>query len=95
MKIDKKTAENIANLSRLVLSEEEKEEFAGQLDKILAHIDKLSKLDTCNIEPTAHVLPLKNVFREDEVKPSLTQEESLANAPDKDRGHFKVPRIIE
>ncbi|PIU52017.1 Asp-tRNA(Asn)/Glu-tRNA(Gln) amidotransferase GatCAB subunit C [Candidatus Desantisbacteria bacterium CG07_land_8_20_14_0_80_39_15] len=95
MKIDKKTVEYIANLARLALTEEEKESFTGQIDKILAYIDKLNKLVTSNIEPTFHAAPLKNVFRDDEVKPSLTQEEALSNAPDKDRGYFKVPKIIE
>jgi len=95
MRIDKKTVENIAKLARLALTEEEKKSFAGQLDKILAYIDKLNELDTSKIEPTFHAVPLKNVFRDDEVKPSLKQEEALANAPQKDRGYFKVPRIIE
>ena len=94
MKIDRKTVEYIANLARLALTEEEKESFTGQLDKILNYIDKLNKLDTDNIKPTFHAVPLKNVFRNDGVKPSLTQEEALSNAPEKDRGYFKVPRII-
>jgi len=95
MKIDKKTVEYIANLARLALTEEEKEEFTGQLDKILTYIDKLSQLDTKNVEPTTHAVPMKNVFREDNVKPSLDQEDALSNAPEKHRGYFKVPRIIE
>ena len=95
MKIDRKTVEYIANLARLALTEEEKEEFTAQLDKILAYIDKLSGLDTKGVEPATHAVRLKNVFREDKTKPSLGQEEALANAPQKDRGHFKVPRIIE
>ncbi|OIN97564.1 asparaginyl/glutamyl-tRNA amidotransferase subunit C [Candidatus Desantisbacteria bacterium CG1_02_38_46] len=95
MKIDKKTVEYIANLARLALTEKEKESFTGQLDKILNYIDKLNALDTSNIEPTFHAVPLKNVFRDDEVKPSLTQERALAMAPEKDRNYFKVPRIIE
>lgn len=95
MKIDKKTVEYIANLARLSLTKEEKETFTKQLDKILTYIDKLNELDTSSIEPTFHPLPLKNVFREDEVKPSLPKEEALANAPEKEKSCFKVPRIIE
>ena len=95
MKIDKKTVEYIAKLARLELTEGEKEEFTGQLDKILVYIDKLNELKTDNIEPTTHAVPMKNVFRNDEVKISLSSEEALANAPEKDRGHFRVPRIIE
>ena len=95
MKIDKKTVEYIAKLARLKLTEQEEKEFTGQLDKILAYIDKLNELNTDNIEPITHAVPMKNVFREDEVKRSLTQEEALSNAPEKDSGHFRVPRIIE
>jgi aspartyl-tRNA(Asn)/glutamyl-tRNA(Gln) amidotransferase subunit C len=95
VKIDKKTVEYIANLARLALTGEEKDSLTGHLDKILAYIDKLNELNTDNIEPTFHAVPLKNVFRHDEVKPSLPHEEALANAPENDRGYFKVPRIIE
>ncbi|OIN97826.1 Asp-tRNA(Asn)/Glu-tRNA(Gln) amidotransferase GatCAB subunit C [Candidatus Desantisbacteria bacterium CG_4_10_14_0_8_um_filter_48_22] len=95
MKIDRKAVEYIANLARLALTEDEKEEFTAQLDKILAYIDKLSELDTKGVEPTTHAVRLKNVFRQDKAGPSLSGEEALSNAPAKDRGHFKVPRIIE
>ena len=70
MKITKKEVEYVARLARLSLSEAEKEKMTAQLDSILQYMDKLNKLDTKNIEPTSHVLPLNNVWREDMVKPS-------------------------
>lgn len=95
MKITKKEVEYVARLARLALGEEEKEKITTQLDSILGYMDKLNKLDTKNVEPTSHVLPINNVWRQDEVKPSLTQEEILANAPEKQEGFFKVKKIIE
>lgn len=87
--------EKVALLARLEFSQEEKERFTAQLNRILEYMEKLNELDTENVEPTSHVLPIKNVFREDEVKESLPQEEALANAPAKANGHFLVPRAIE
>jgi aspartyl-tRNA(Asn)/glutamyl-tRNA(Gln) amidotransferase subunit C len=95
MKITKEQVEYVANLAKLDLTEEEKEIFTKQLDSILSYMDKLNQLDTTKIEPTSHVLPIKNVFREDKVKPSLPVEEALANAPDRKDGFFRVPRVIE
>jgi len=85
----------VANLALLELSEEEKELFTHQLDSILAYMDKLNRLDTTGIEPTSHVLPITNVFREDDLQPSLPLEDALANAPDTRDGFFRVPRVIE
>ncbi len=95
MGITVKDVEHVANLARLNLSAEEKEQFAGQLDAILKYADKLNELDTSNIEPTSHVLPLANVMREDETRPSWPIEQVLANAPDEEDGHFKVPAVLE
>lgn len=95
MKITIETVEHVANLARLYLSEEEKKEMANTLSSILDYMDKLNELDTTNVPPTAHIIPIKNVFREDVVKESLPREEVLKNAPEKERGFFKVPRIIE
>jgi aspartyl-tRNA(Asn)/glutamyl-tRNA(Gln) amidotransferase subunit C len=94
MKITREQVEYVAGLAQLELSEEEKDLFTHQLDSILSYIDKLNQLDTKDIEPTSHVLPIFNVFREDEVKPSLSVEDALANAPDAKDGFFRVPRII-
>jgi aspartyl-tRNA(Asn)/glutamyl-tRNA(Gln) amidotransferase subunit C len=92
MKMD---IEKVARLARLELSEEEKVTFGSQLEQILTYMEQLNRLDTSGVEPTSHAIPVYNVFREDEVKPSLPQEEVLAIAPDEEDGHFKVPRIIE
>ena len=87
--------EKVARLARLELSDEEKVTFGSQLEQILTYMEQLNQLDTSGVEPTSHAIPVYNVFREDEVKPSLPQEEVLAIAPDEEDGHFKVPRIIE
>ncbi|HMK77799.1 MAG TPA: Asp-tRNA(Asn)/Glu-tRNA(Gln) amidotransferase subunit GatC [Thermodesulfobacteriota bacterium] len=92
MKMD---IEKVARLARLELSEEEKVTFGSQLEQILTYMEQLNRLDTSGVEATSHAIPVYNVFREDEVKPSLPQEEVLAIAPDEEEGHFKVPRIIE
>jgi len=93
--ITKKEVEYVARLARLKLTEEEKEKYTKQLGDILKYINKLSELNTEKVEPTSHVLPLSNVFREDKVKPSLKQEEILANAPEVEYEHFKVKKVIE
>lgn len=87
--------EKIALLSMLHLTEEEKKLYAEQLDSILEYINKLNELDTTDVEPTSHVLPLKNVFREDIAGSSLSREDALRNAPDKQEGFYRVPKIIE
>lgn len=91
--LTKKQVEHVALLARLELNDEEKEEYATQLSAILEYIDALEKLDTENVPPTAHVLPLKNVFREDKVCEHLPNEKALANAPDKEETCFRVPKI--
>ncbi|MEE9537850.1 MAG: Asp-tRNA(Asn)/Glu-tRNA(Gln) amidotransferase subunit GatC [candidate division NC10 bacterium] len=95
MKISYEEVEHVARLARLALSEEERERMRAQLDAILTYIDKLNELDTSQVEPTSHVIPMTNVFREDKVRPSLSQEQALANAPDRQEALFRVPRILE
>jgi aspartyl-tRNA(Asn)/glutamyl-tRNA(Gln) amidotransferase subunit C len=93
--ISRQDVEHIARLSRLALSDAEAERMREQLSGILAYIDKLRALDTVGVEPTSHAVPLLNVMREDELTPCLTQDEALANAPDRSEASFRVPRIIE
>jgi aspartyl-tRNA(Asn)/glutamyl-tRNA(Gln) amidotransferase subunit C len=95
MKITKKEVEYVARLARLALSEAEKEKMTAQLDSILQYVDTLNKLDTKNVEPTSHVLPLNNVWREDITRPSTPRDEILANAPDQAEGFYKVKKVIE
>ncbi len=93
--IDINTVKRMAFLSRLEISDSEAKEFSLQLSETLNYVHKLNELDTEDIEPTIHVLPLKNVLREDKVRPSLTQERALMNASCKEDGYFKVPKIVE
>ena len=95
MGISPKDVEYLAHLARVELSPEEIRRFSGQLDEILAYVEKLKKAKTEGVPPTSHVLPLSNVFREDKTAPSLPAEEALANAPERDGPFFKVPPILE
>ena len=95
MKISRQEVEHVAKLARLELSEQEKEKLTDQLSNILTYVEKLNELDSTGVEPTSHVLDIKNVMRDDVAAPSLPQERALANAPDKAAGHYKVPKIIE
>jgi aspartyl-tRNA(Asn)/glutamyl-tRNA(Gln) amidotransferase subunit C len=87
--------EKVARLARIKLTEEEKVIFGNQLEQVLTYMEQLNRLDTQGIEPTSHAIPIFNVFREDEVRPSMPREEVLGLAPSQEDGHFKVPRIIE
>ena len=95
MKITKKEVEHVARLARLEFSEQENEMYTDQLSNILTYVEKLNELDATGVEPTAHVLDIINVMRDDVVGENLTQERALANAPEKAAGHYKVPKIIE
>jgi aspartyl-tRNA(Asn)/glutamyl-tRNA(Gln) amidotransferase subunit C len=85
----------VALLARLELSEDEKELFTGQMDAILAYVDKLNELQTDDIVPTSHAVPMENAFREDVVGPSIGVDNALANAPDRMEDFFRVPKVIE
>ncbi|SHF32545.1 aspartyl/glutamyl-tRNA(Asn/Gln) amidotransferase subunit C [Desulfofundulus australicus DSM 11792] len=89
-----KDVEHVALLARLELSEEEKQMYTKQLDAILEYAQVLNELDTDDVPPTAHVLHLRNVWREDEVGEHLPPDEVLANAPETEGQFFKVPRIV-
>jgi aspartyl-tRNA(Asn)/glutamyl-tRNA(Gln) amidotransferase subunit C len=94
-KIGLREVEHVARLARLESSSAEKERMRSQLDVILAYIEKLNQVDTTDVPPTTHVLPLVNVMREDEMRPSYPVEAMLANAPDPEGESFRVPRILE
>ena len=87
--------EYLAHLARLQLTAEECERFTAQLEEILGYVERIKKLSTEGVPPTSHVLSLSNVFREDRLEPSLSAEQALANAPDREGPFFKVPRVIE
>jgi len=95
MKITKDMVEYVANLARLNLTEQEKERLTEDMAEILAYVDKLNELDTSGVEPTSHVMPIYNVLREDVVKESYDREIILENAPSKEDGCFKVPKVVE
>ncbi|SFF29297.1 aspartyl/glutamyl-tRNA(Asn/Gln) amidotransferase subunit C [Paenibacillus algorifonticola] len=95
MSITIKDVEHVANLARLELSDEEKGQFTEQLNAILKYAEKLNSLDTENVEPTSHVLPITNVTREDITHESLPIEKVLLNAPDEEDGQIKVPAVLE
>jgi aspartyl-tRNA(Asn)/glutamyl-tRNA(Gln) amidotransferase subunit C len=91
--ISKEEVLKIAKLSKLVLSKEEIEKYSSQLRDILHYVELLNQIDTSNVEPTTRIIPISNVFREDEVKEGLDIEDVLVNAPDKKDNMFKVPKI--
>jgi len=95
MRISISDVEYVAALSRLELTGEEKVRLQKNLDDILLHVEALIAADTEGVPPTSHILPLKNVFREDTVRPSLDIESIVANAPEKMDGCFIVPKTVE
>ena len=95
MKVTKEDLQNVAVLSRLAIPDDQEDKYIDQMDKILTYMDNLSELDTENVKPTTYALPMQNVFRKDEVKESLDREAALANAPLKEDGYFKVPKVLE
>ncbi len=94
MPVSLKDVEKIADLARLYITEEEKEKYTRQLNVILEYMEQLNKVDTSKVEPLSHPFELKNVFREDEVQPSLPVDDALKNAPEKSGNYFKVPKVI-
>jgi len=95
MALTEADVDHVAKLARLEITPEERTRYRGQLNAILDHAAGLTGLDLSQVPPTAHILPLNNVWRMDSVCPSLPREEVLANAPDKAKGCFRVPKIIE
>ena len=85
----------VANLARIALTPEEEARLGSQLGDILGYVKKLEELDISDVEPMAHAVPLDNVLRADEVQPSLSNDEALANAPKAANGLFMVPKIVE
>lgn len=94
MPISKDEVRHIAHLARLDLTEEEVEKFAGQLSQILDHAAIVKNVDTSGIEPLAHAVDRRNVFRDDAVSAGLSREEALANAPSAENGGFRIPPIV-
>ncbi len=93
--IDNKTVNYVAALARLHMDDEKARRLAKDLANIVDYVGQLSALDVSQVKPTSHVLEVENVFREDEVLPSLPQTEALAFAVEQKDGHYKVPKVIE
>jgi len=97
MGIDRSVVEKAAGLARIALAPEEVERFTGQLSVVLQAVERLKEVDTEKVSPTASVLPVSNVMREDELRPGLTREEALANTPrgGRDGEFFRVQQVLE
>ena len=94
MALSREEVLHVADLARLSLGPEEVELFTRQLNDILGYVEKLQELDTRGVAPLAHVIPVFNTFREDEVRAGLRLEKALENAPAQEEGSFLVPRVI-
>ena len=95
MKVDKALISKLEKLARLELSDEEKEQLVGDLDKILNMVAKMEELDTSDVDPLLYVTDSVNVFRTDEVKNQVDRQQALDRAPDQDGTYFKVPKVID
>ena len=95
MPIDREQVQHVARLARLSFTDDELTRFTEQLAKIIDYADQVSSVATEDVPPTAHPLPLKNVFRPDEIRESLSQHKALSTAPEREQDRFKVPRILE
>ncbi len=93
-RVSRADVEHVATLSQLALTDDEIEQLTGELGAILDYAAEVSALDTADVPPTAHPLPLVNVFRPDEPRPGLDRDEVLAQAPAAEDGQFRVPRIL-
>jgi len=95
MKISEAEVRYVAKLARVQIDQSKIYAMSAQLSDILSYMDKLNAVDTSQVPPTAHVIEMATVFREDEVTPSLSQDEALQNAPDRVGAFYRVPKIIE
>ncbi len=94
MSVTVKDVEHVAALARLSFSQDEKERLTHELNEILQYMEQLNSLDTSTVEPLSHVIQLQNVFREDEIRPGVSREDALKNAPVHSEKFFKVPKVI-
>ena len=92
--ISRDEVKHLAQLARLAVTDQELDVFAGQLDVIIAAVADVTDVASDDVPPTSHAVPLTNVFRQDVVRPGLTQQQALAGAPAAEDGRFRVPRIL-
>jgi len=95
VRLTREDIESVAYLSRLELADEEKDKLAEHINRLLENFQTLQELNTDDVEPTSHVIPVQNVFRKDEARPSLPAEEVVANGPQVADNCFVVPRVVE
>jgi len=95
MALSREDVRHVAQLARLDFSDEEERRMAEEMSQILDYVEKLDELDTSGVPPMAHVLDVTNVFRADEIKARIDQEQALEPAPETDDGYFQVPQVIE
>ncbi|MHC4698425.1 MAG: Asp-tRNA(Asn)/Glu-tRNA(Gln) amidotransferase subunit GatC [Planctomycetota bacterium] len=93
--LDEAAVRHVAHLARLEISDEEVRRYADQLSAVLGYVDQLNELDTTDVPPTTHAVPLSNVFRDDAVRASLDAECALSNAPQQQDGFFRVPKVLD
>ena len=93
-KINEQQVRHVAKLARLKITDDQVKTFTPQLNAILTYVAQLEQLDTSNVEPLAHCLPVSNVLRDDTIKPSLSNADALANAPAKDGEFFTIPKVL-
>ena len=94
-KIDEAQVRHISHLSRLNPTDDEVRLFSEQLSAILEYVEQLNEVETADVPPTAHALPVKNVFRTDEPRPGLAPDQALANAPHREGSFFVVPKVLD
>ena len=94
-KITEAEVRHISHLARLNPTDEEVQLFSGQLSEILAYVEQLNEVDTAEVQPTAHALPIRNVFREDVPATGLAPDRALANAPRREGQFFAVPKVLD
>jgi aspartyl-tRNA(Asn)/glutamyl-tRNA(Gln) amidotransferase subunit C len=93
--VSREEVEHVAQLARMALTSQDLERVGTELNRILEHFNRLQELDTEDVAPTSHAIPMTNVFREDQVGESLSVEDVVENAPERSDDFFKVPRIVE
>lgn len=94
MAVTREEVKRIAKLAKLSLTEEEEINLQKEMSSILDYMDKLNEIDTSDVEPLSHPIPVENIFREDKVEKSISREDALKNAPDATEEFFKVPKVI-
>jgi len=93
--IDEQQVRHVAKLARLKLTDEQVRKYTGQLAAILEYVQKLGELNTDDVEPTAHAVPIRNIFRQDQARPGIGADNVLANAPHRDGSFFAVPPVLD